>query len=251
MVVFSLPRTRARVFGIIRVGKTAVEIGTTVYVAEQSYLASGYEVVAPETAPADGVYAVFTISGERTLSGLSSIVNNSLQHHVLAFPIDASAATPTLPLANENYLVFSGGIALTTMPSINDMRLAGVWNLTGVWDEPPPGTSIMSGSTVNVSGTLDKGYNIVINANATLNVAEVKAPHGDSPKNRFLYKNAGTFNVTGEMLDTIASSAATAYSLAGAFAKGDAKAVTRTKGLVHSGSTKSNHQYRSSHHTCT
>ena len=231
-------------------GKTAVELGTTVYVAEQSYFASGYEVVVPETAPADGVYAVFTISGagtfnssaldgavvpagaslrlstdsktilcvygnpgyvwvggasgslsdgvnwlpgtvptsgdscvigndtaanltlgdtfapssitfttnsalvtisgERALSGLSSIVNNSLQHHVFACPVDASAATPTLPLADANYLVFSGGISLTTMPSINDMRLAGVWNLTGVWDEPPPGTSIMSGSTVNV-----------------------------------------------------------------------------------------------------
>ena len=324
-------------------GKTAVEIGTTVYVAEQSYLASGYEVVVPETAPADGVYAIFTISGagtftssaldgavvpagaslrlstdsktilcvygnpgyvwvggasgslsdgvnwlpgtvptsgdscvigndtaanltlgdtfapssitfstnsalvtisgERALSGLSSIVNNSLQHHVFACQVDANAATPTLPLADANYLVFSGGISLTTMPSVNDMRLAGVWNLTGTWDEPPPGTSIMSGSTVNVSGLLDDGYNIVIQQNATLNAAEVKAPHGDSPKNRFLYKNAGTFNVTGEMLDTIASSAATAYSLAGAFAKGDAKAVTRTKGLVHSGSTKSNHQF--------
>ena len=324
-------------------GKTAVEIGTTVYVAEQSYLASGYEVVVPETAPADGVYAIFTISagtftssaldgavvptgaslrlstdsktilcvygnpgyvwvggasgslsdgvnwlpgtvptsgdscvigndtaanltlgdtfapssitfstnsalvtisGERALSGLSSIVNNSLQHHVFACPVDASAATPTLSLADANYLVFSGGIALTTMPSVNDMRLAGVWNLTGVWDEPPSGTSIMSGSTVNVSGLLDDGYNIVINANATLNAAEVKAPHGDSPKNRFLYKNAGTFNVTGEMLDTIASTGSTAYSLAGAFAKGDSKAVTRTKGLVHSGSTKGAHVFR-------
>lgn len=323
-------------------GKTAVEIGTTVYVAEQSYLASGYEVVVPETAPADGVYAIFTISagtftssaldgavvptgaslrlstdsktilcvygnpgyvwvggasgslsdgvnwlpgtvptsgdscvigndtaanltlgdtfapssitfstnsalvtisGERALSGLTSIVNNSLQHHVFACPVDASAATPTLPLAVENYLVFSGGISLTAMPSINDMRLAGVWNLTGNWNEPPPGASIMSGSTVNVSGLLDDGYNIVIQQNATLNAAEVKAPHGDSPKNRFLYKNAGTFNVTGEMLDTIASTGSTAYSLAGAFAKGDAKAVTRTKGLVHSGSTKSNHQF--------
>jgi hypothetical protein len=323
-------------------GKTAVEIGTTVYVAEQSYLASGYEVMVPADAPADGVYAIFTISagtftssaldgavvpagaslrlstdsktilcvygnpgyvwvggasgslsdgvnwlpgtvptsgdscvigndtaanltlgdtfapssitfstnsalvtisGERALSGLSSIVNNSLQHHVFACPVDASAATPTLPLANENYLVFSGGIALTTMPSVNDMRLAGVWNLTGNWNEPPSGASIMSGSTVNVSGALDSGYNIVINANATLNVAEVRTPFGASPKNRFLYKNAGTLNVTGEMQDTIASTGSTAYSLAGAFAKGDAKAVTRTKGLVHSGSTKSNHQF--------
>ena len=324
-------------------GKTAVEIGTTVYVAEQSYLASGYEVVAPETAPADGVYAIFTISGagtftssalegavvptgvslrlstdsktilcvignpgyvwvggasgslsdgvnwlpgtvptsgdscvigndtaanltlgdtfapssitfstnsalvtisgERALSGLSSIVNNSLQHHVFACPVDASAATPTLPLADANYLVFSGGIALTTMPSVDDMRLAGVWNFTGTWNEPPPGASIMSGSTVNVSGTLNNGYNLVIQANATLNAAEVKAPRGASPMNRFIYKNAGTFNVTGEMLDTIVSSSTTEYSLAGFFAKGDSKAVTRTKGLVHNGSTKGAHVF--------
>lgn len=323
-------------------GKTAVEIGTTVYVAEQSYLASGYEVVAPETAPADGVYAIFTISGagtftssaldgavvpagaslrlstdsksilcvygnpgcvwvggasgslsdganwltgtvptsgdscvigndtaanltlgdtfapssitfstnsalvtisgERALSGLSSIVNNSLQHHVLAFPIDASAATPTLPLANENYLVFSGGIALTAMPSVTDMRLAGVWNLTGNWNEPPTGASIMSGSTVNVSGTLKNGYNLVIRKTATLRVANVLDGQGTSPKNRFLYQNEGTFIVTGDMKDEILHSSG-AYSLAGFFAKGSASAVTRANGLVHAGSTKDAHVF--------
>ena len=322
-------------------GKTAVEIGTTVYVAEQSYLASGYEVVVPADAPADGVYAIFTISagtftssaldgavvpagaslrlstdsktilcvygnpgyvwvggasgslsdgvnwlpgtvpmsgdscvigndtaanltlgdtfapssitfstnsalvtisGERVLSGLSSIVNNSLQHHVLAFPIDASAATPTLPLANENYLVFSGGISLTTMPSVNDMRLAGVWNLTGNWNEPPTGTSIVPGSTVNVSGTLKNGYNLVISKTATLRVANVLDGQGTSPKNRFLYQNEGTFIVTGDMKDEILHSSG-AYSLAGFFAKGSASAVTRANGLVHAGSTKDAHVF--------
>ena len=324
-------------------GKTAVELGTTVYVAEQSYLASGYEVVVPETAPADGVYAIFTISGagtftssaldgavvpagaslrlstdsktilcvygnpgyvwvggasgslsdgvnwlpgtvptsgdscvigndtaanltlgdtfapssitfttnsalvtisgERALSGLTSIVNNSLQHHVFACPVDARAATPALPLADANYLVFSGGIALTAMPSVDEMRLAGVWNLDGNWNEPPTGASILSGATVNVTGTLDNGYNLVINENATLNVAEVKAALGATNKNRFLYKNAGTFNVTGEMLDTIGSNATTAYSLAGFFAVATGDAVTRAKGLVHNGSTQKNHQF--------
>lgn len=322
-------------------GKTAVEIGTTVYVAEQSYLASGYEVVVPETAPADGVYAIFTISsgtftssaldgvvvptgaslrlstdsktilcvygnpgyvwvggasgslsdganwltgtvptsgdscvigndtaanltlgdtfapssitfstnsalvtisGERALSGLSSIVNNSLQHHVLAFPIDASAATPTLPLVDANYLVFSGGIALTAMPSVTDMRLAGVWNLTGNWNEPPTGASIVPGSTVNVSGTLKNGYNLVISKTATLRVANVLDGQGASPKNRFLYQNEGTFIVTGDMKDEILHSSG-AYSLAGFFAKGSASAVTRANGLVHAGSTKDAHVF--------
>ena len=77
-----------------------------------------------------------------------------------------------------------------------------------------------------------------------LDAAEVKAPFGATNKNRFLYKNAGTFNVTGEMLDTIVSSSTTEYSLAGFFAKGDSKAVTRTKGLVHNGSTKGAHVFR-------
>jgi len=40
------------------------------------------------------------------------------------------------------------------------------------------------------------------------------------------------------------SSSTTEYSLAGFFAKGDSKAVTRTKGLVHNGSTKGAHVFR-------
>ena len=189
--------------------------------------------------------ALVTISGERTLSGLTSIVNNSSQHHVLAFPVDARAATPDLSLAfgDANYLVFSGGIALTSMPSVGSMRIAGEWNLDGDWNEPPSGASILSGSTVNVSGTLHNGYNLVINKNATLNVAEVKAAFGATNKNRFLYENDGTFNVTGEMLDTIGSNATTSYSLAGFFAKASANAVTRANGLVHNGSTQKNHQF--------
>ena len=66
--------------------------------------------------------------------------------------------------------MFAGGIALTAMPSVANMRLAGVWNLTGGWNEPPSGTSIKPNSTVTVSGTLDKGYNINIGASATLAV---------------------------------------------------------------------------------
>lgn len=184
-----------------------------------------------------------TISGERTLSGITSIVNNAAQHHVLAFPIDASAATPTLPLAEANYLVFSGGIALTDMPSVEDMRLAGVWNLTGSWNEPPSGTDIKSGASVTVSGTLKNGYNIVIRENATLQVATANANLGADGKNRFLYQNDGTFIVTGEMKDTMLS-ANGAYSLAGFFANGNNAAVTRANGLVHSASTKNNHQFR-------
>ena len=185
-----------------------------------------------------------TISGERTLSGLSAITNNATQHHVLAFPIDASAARPTLPLLDADYLVFSGGIALTSMPSIDAMRLAGVWNLTGNWNAAPSGTSIMAGSTVNVSGTLISGYNIVIQTGATLRAAAVIENQGVENKNRILYMNNGAFIVAGGITNSIQSGNTTEYSLAGFFAKGSANSVTRANGLVHSASTKANHMFR-------
>ena len=188
--------------------------------------------------------ALVTISGERALSGLTSIVNNALQHHVLAFPIDASAATPTLPLLDANYLVFSGGITLSAMPSIDAMRLAGEWNLTGNWGSAPSGTSIMAGSTVNVSGTLANGYNIFIQTGATLRAAAVTGNQGETNKNRFLYRNNGAFIIAGNITESIQSTSTTAYSLAGFFAYSGDNAVTRANGLVHSGSTKDNHQFR-------
>ena len=201
------------------------------------------ETFAPSTITFPADTELVTISGERTLSGLASIVNNSSQHHVLAFPIDASAATPTLPLADGNFLVFSGGIALTAMPSVANMRLAGVWNLTGDWTEPPTGTYIVAGSTITVSGMLKSGYNIVVKENATLQVATARANLGADGKNRFLYQNDGTFIVTGEMQDTMTSASGT-YSLAGFFANGNNGAVTRANGLVHAASTKGSHIFK-------
>ena len=186
--------------------------------------------------------ALITITGERTLSGLSSIVNGTSQHHVFACPIDARAATPALPLAEANHLVFSGGIALSSMPSVEGMRLAGAWNLAGDWHEPPSGTFVKSGSTVTVSGTLSEGYNIVVQANATLQVANATASQGTASKNRFLFQNEGAFIVTGEMVDMIQSGDAV-YSLAGLFANGNNRAVTRVNGLVHGGSTQGGHQF--------
>ena len=139
---------------------------------------------------------------------------------------------------------FSGGINLAAMPSIDAMRLAGVWNLTGNWGSAPSGTSIMSGSTVNVSGILANGYNIVIQTGATLRAAAVTGNQGDTNKNRFLYKNEGAFIVAGNITESIQSTSTTAYSLAGFFAYSGDNAVTRANGLVHSGSTKDNHQFR-------
>ena len=194
------------------------------------------------TFPAES--GLVTISGERTFPDLVSIVNNSLWHHVLACPVDARTAMPDIPLGAADYLVFSGGIAVSAMPSVDHMRLAGEWNLDGDWTLPPDDAIIMPGSTVNVSGTLLNGYNLVISANATLRVANAIASLGAANKNRFLYKNDGMFIVSGEIMDTIHSDSSTGYSIAGFFANGNNNAVTRVNGLVHSASTKNGHQFR-------
>ena len=194
-----------------------------------------------------------TISGARALTGLSAIVNDSAQHHVFACPVDARAATPDLPLANSVYLVFEGGIALSSMPSVTNMRLAGAWNLTGDWTEPPSGTSVMPGSTVTVSGTLRNGYNLVVNADATLQAAQATVTLGGTNKNRFICNHYGTLVVTGEMTDEIRMDATGAYSLVGLFANGNSNAVTRVNGLVHGASTQGNHPFRlsNSHNAAT
>lgn len=184
-----------------------------------------------------------TISGDRELAGLLSIANESAQHHVFACPVDAGSLT-ALPLADSNYLVFSGGIALAAMPSVDNMRLAGVWNLTGDWSTPPSGTTIKPDSAVNVSGTLKDGYNVVVEPGATLRAATVTASQGTTDKNRVVCQNNGTVVVAGEIRDTMTSASSTSYSIAGFFAKGSDSAVTRANGLVHSGSTKSNHPFR-------
>ena len=198
---------------------------------------------APSTIVFPADTALITISGEGMLSDLETIVNNSLLHHEIACSVDASEATPTLPLAEGNYLVFSGGIALKTMPSVQNMWLAGVWNLTGDWNEPPSGTHIVSGSLITVSGMLKSGYNIYLSVNATLQVATARANFGADGKNRFLHKNYGTFIVTGEMEDTIGDSGSTSYNIVGLSAYGNNSTVVRANGLVHAGSTQSNHRF--------
>jgi len=199
------------------------------------------DTFAPSSITFPAYSALVTISGERALSGLTAIVNNAAQHHVFACPVDARTATPELTLSASGYIVFSGGIALAAMPSVDAMRLAGVWNLTGDWNTPANDARIQPGSEVNVSGTLRNGYNLVIEEGATLRAANIEAGQGEANKNRFLANNFGTLVVTGEMVDVMWSDNTTRYSLAAFFAQGSDTAVTRVNGLVNSASTQSNH----------
>lgn len=188
--------------------------------------------------------ACVTLSGESALSGLSSVVNDSAQHHVFACPVDVSAGTPELPLDSANYLVFSGGISLTEMPSVESMCLAGVWNLTGDWDMSECGAVIKSGSTVNVSETLLNGCNLAIEENAALRVKNAVVDKDEANASRFLADNSGTFIVDDEMRDEIRSDTTASYNIVGFFGTGGAGAVTRVNGIVHDGSSQGQHQLR-------
>jgi hypothetical protein len=188
--------------------------------------------------------ALVTISGEREISGLTSIINNSTEHHVIGFPVNAENNQIELSLLLNNYLVFNGGISLKTMPSVKEMHLAGIWNLNGDWVGMPAGSTIVKDSTVNVSGTFFDGWNLNIENGATLKAAQAIARMGASDQNRLVYRNEGSIIIEGDIMDTIESDANKSYSLAGMFSVGGNDSVVRAKGLVNSASTKDNHQFR-------
>ena len=58
-----------------------------------------------------------TISGERTLSGITAIVNNAPVHHVFNCPIVcADGVTPDITRGKDNYMTFAGGITMYDTP---------------------------------------------------------------------------------------------------------------------------------------
>ena len=58
-----------------------------------------------------------TISGERTLSGITAIVNNAPVHHVFNGPIVcADGVTPDITRGADNYMTFAGGITMYDTP---------------------------------------------------------------------------------------------------------------------------------------
>ncbi len=59
--------------------------------------------------------ALVTINGEKTISGVRAIVNESSFHHVFNCPITcADGITPNISSGSNNYLIFSGGITMHT-----------------------------------------------------------------------------------------------------------------------------------------
>ncbi|MBP5511363.1 MAG: hypothetical protein J6Z49_10640 [Kiritimatiellae bacterium] len=61
--------------------------------------------------------ALVTISGERTLSGVTAIVNHAPFHHVFNCPIVcADGITPDITRGSGDYMVFAGGITMYDAP---------------------------------------------------------------------------------------------------------------------------------------
>ena len=86
------------------------------YVAEQSYLASGYEVVAPETTPADGVYAIFTISGAGTFT--SSALDGAVVPAGASLRLSTDSKTILCVYGNPGY-VWVGGASGSLSDGVN------------------------------------------------------------------------------------------------------------------------------------
>ena len=61
--------------------------------------------------------ALVTISGPGSISGVSSIVNNTSLHHVFNCPVAcADGATPAISRISTNYMRFPGGISMHNVP---------------------------------------------------------------------------------------------------------------------------------------
>ena len=81
------------------------------------------------TFPADT--ALVTINGEKTLSGVRAIVNESSFHHVFNCPVVcAGGITPNLSYGNSNYPIFSGGITMHTFKTDDTAWWSGNLTLT-------------------------------------------------------------------------------------------------------------------------
>ena len=189
--------------------------------------------------------AKVTIGGEGKITGVTKIVNESGMHHEFLCEVDASASAPELPLDVSNYLVFTGGLKLSAMPSFNGMRLAGNWLVNSNWDNTstPLSSVIVSGSTVEITGTIKTGSAITIEAGAKLKAANIVTEYGACAQ--FINQNYGTLEVTGQLRDEMVSSNANkSYSLLGFFSKASASAVTKVRGIVNAASTVKNHQLR-------
>ena len=187
------------------------------------------------TFPADT--ALVTISGEGTLSGLASIVNNSTKHHVFNCKVICASDAPTLPMLASNYVSFPGGIEMTALSAFDNMLFYGNWHVKGGWNTNQKTATVKSGSSLVVDGLLNIPYGLTVESGAALTAADAEVHNADL---YFLKQNSGTFTVTNEMRLVMVSDGSRKYHLGGLFNKGHANALTRVHGLVNSASTYKN-----------
>ena len=56
------------------------------------------------------------ITGSGSISGVSSIINNTTYHHEFYVPVTCSGTTPTISHVSSNYMQFKGGLTLQNLP---------------------------------------------------------------------------------------------------------------------------------------
>jgi hypothetical protein len=94
-----------------------------------------------------------TISGERTLSGITAIVNNAPVHHVFNCPIVcADGVTPDITRGKDNYMTFAGGITMYDTPKTGG----------GVVDYWSGNITLTTESPVTYATNGDKNYGFLV-----------------------------------------------------------------------------------------
>ena len=94
-----------------------------------------------------------TISGERTLSGITAIVNNAPVHHVFNCPIVcADGVTPDITRGKDNYMTFAGGITMYDAPKTGG----------GVVDYWSGNVTLTTESPVTYATNGDKNYGFLV-----------------------------------------------------------------------------------------
>ena len=137
-----------------------------------------------------------TISGARTLSGVTAIANHSAAAHVF----DCAVSGTAIEFANDAMSCeFRGGITLAastfSCPNSNDARgLVGAWHFTGDWT-PVPYNRLKENSSVTVDGEMLNSNDLAVNAGCVVTAGTLRVTTSTYP----IYDNHGRLVVNGTM----------------------------------------------------
>ncbi|MBR7180348.1 MAG: hypothetical protein IKD42_01845, partial [Kiritimatiellae bacterium] len=119
----------------------------------------------PKTITFPSGSAKVRINGTGSISGVSSIINNTAHHHIFNVPVTCSGATPTISHLSKDYMTFSGGLTLQNLPKTGS-KTEDYWC----------GKITVTSSSVQTYGT-GGNYGILTGAGSTLRAPKAIFDH--------------------------------------------------------------------------